>query len=72
MPGRSPSQFPARPSMSNETIRLSIRVLKTVLRQSLFAVATGEDRYLLNAALLILREDRMGMVATDGHPAVAG
>jgi DNA polymerase-3 subunit beta len=67
MPGRSPSEFPARPSMSSETMRLSSRALKTVLRQSLFAVATGEDRYLLNAALLILREDRMGMVATDGH-----
>ena len=48
-------------------IRLSVRALKTVLRQSLFAVATGDDRYLLNAGLLILREDRMGMVATDGH-----
>jgi DNA polymerase-3 subunit beta len=41
--------------------------LKTLIRQSLFAVATSGDRYLFNAALLLLRADRMGMVATDGH-----
>jgi DNA polymerase-3 subunit beta len=48
-------------------LRLSSRGLKTLIRQSLFAVANSEDRYLFNAALLLLREDRMGMVATDGR-----
>jgi DNA polymerase-3 subunit beta len=30
-------------------------------------VANSEDRYLFNAGLLLLRQDRMGMVATDGR-----
>lgn len=67
MPGRSASEFPARPTPAKEVVQLSSRALRTVLRQSLFAVSTSEDRYLLKAGLLILREDRMGMVATDGH-----
>jgi DNA polymerase-3 subunit beta len=67
MHGLSPTEFPARPTPATEVIRLSSRALKTVIRQSLFAVATSEDRYTFNAGLLLLREDRVGMVATDGH-----
>lgn len=67
MPGRAASEFPKIPAAPAETIRLSCRVLKTLVRQSLFAVSTAEDRYTLKAALLLLRPDRAGMVATDGH-----
>jgi DNA polymerase-3 subunit beta len=67
MPGLAPSSFPASPSVAVAPLRLSSRGLKTLIRQSLFAVANTEDRYLFNAALLLLRQDRMGMVATDGR-----
>ncbi len=67
MPGLAPNSFPATPSPSAETVRLSSRGLKTLIRQSLFSVANSEDRYLFNAALLLLRQDRMGMVATAMH-----
>jgi DNA polymerase-3 subunit beta len=67
MPGRNPADFPAIPGPAADVIRLSSRALKTVLRQTVFVVATTEERYLLNAALLLLRVNRMGMVATDGH-----
>jgi DNA polymerase-3 subunit beta len=67
MPGRNPSDFPALTKPAAEVVRLSSHALKTVLRQTVFAVATTEDRYVLNAALLLLRANRMGMVATDGH-----
>ncbi len=67
MPGLAASEFPAFPAFAPNPVRLSCRALRTVLRQSLFAVATSEDRYLLNTALLILSPDRVGMVATDGH-----
>ncbi len=67
MPGLAPNSFPAAPAADATTVRLSSRGLKTLIRQSLFAVATSGDRYLFNAALLLLRADRMGMVATDGH-----
>jgi DNA polymerase-3 subunit beta len=67
MPGLAPASFPFAPSPSAACVRLSVRGLKTLIRQSLFAVANSEDRYLFNAGLLLLREDRMGMVATDGR-----
>jgi DNA polymerase-3 subunit beta len=67
MSGLAPKSFPSAPSPSVTPLRLSSRGLKTLIRQSLFAVANSEDRYLFNAALLLLREDRMGMVATDGR-----
>ncbi len=67
MPGLAPNSFPATPSPEVTPVHLSSRGLKTLIRQSLFAVATSGERYLFNAALLLLRADRMGMVATDSH-----
>jgi DNA polymerase-3 subunit beta len=66
-PGLEPAAYPSIPSPSGPCIRLSARALRTVIRQSLFAVATSQDKFLLNAGLLMLRSDRMGMVATDGR-----
>jgi DNA polymerase-3 subunit beta len=67
MPGRAASEFPKIAEPPSKIIRLSCRVLKNLVRQSLFAVSTQEDRFTLKAALLLLRPDRAGMVATDGH-----
>jgi len=67
MSGLAPNSFPAAPVPPATVTQLSSRGLKTLIRQSLFAVASSEDRYLFNAGLLLLREDRMGMVATDGR-----
>lgn len=67
MPGLAPTSFPAVPRVSSGRLRLSAQGLTTLIRQSLFAVANSSDRYLFNAALLLLRQDRMGMVATDGR-----
>jgi hypothetical protein len=61
IPGMKPESYPAIPVASGLRIRLSARVLRTVIRQSLFAVATSQDKYLLNAGLLLLRSDRMGI-----------
>jgi len=67
MASRAASGFPAVSTPSANSVQLSSRVLRTLIRQSIFAVATADDRYLLKAALLLLRPDRAGMVATDGH-----
>ena len=67
IPGLSPASYPAIPAPTGTRLRLSARALRTVIRQSLFAVATSQDKFLLNAGLLLLRSDRMGMVATDGR-----
>lgn len=67
MSGLAPDSFPVAPTLPATALRLSSRGLRTLIRQSLFAVANSEDRYLFNAGLLLLLEDRMGMVATDGR-----
>jgi hypothetical protein len=41
--------------------------LKALLRHSLFVVGTGEDRYLLGTALLLLHIDWVDTVTTDGR-----
>lgn len=67
MPGLAPESYPAGAPPPPESIRISVRALRTLIRQSLFAVATSEEKYLLNTGLLLLRTGRMGMVATDGR-----
>lgn len=67
MAGRAASGFPSLSTPPAHSVQLGSRVLRTLVRQSIFAVATSDDRYLLKAALLLLRPDRAGMVATDGH-----
>jgi DNA polymerase III beta subunit, N-terminal domain len=65
-PGLGPAAYPSIPSPSGPRIQLSARALRTVIRQSLFAVATSQDKFLLNAGLLMLRSDRMGRLKKDG------
>lgn len=67
MPGLAPESYPMVALSPKESIPISVRALRTLIRQSLFAVATSEEKYLLNAGLLLLRTGRMGMVATDGR-----
>ena len=67
MASRAASGFPTISTPPANSVQLSSRVLRTLIRQSIFAVATADDRHLLKAALLLLRPDRAGMVATDGH-----
>jgi len=67
MASRAATDFPHISTPPTNSVPLSGRVLRTLVRQSVFAVANSDDRYLLNAALLLLRPDRAGMVATDGH-----
>lgn len=61
--------FPASPQIKdNCTFRLSQRTLKELIDQTSYAMAQNDVRYYLNGICLDLRRDnKLAIVATDGH-----
>lgn len=61
-------EFPTFPSVRfNESWRVKSGELQKLIQHTSFAVSTEESRPILNGVLWELREDRMRMVATNGH-----
>ena len=66
--GMPRDEFPTFPAVDFESSwRIQGRVLHELIRQTSFAVSTEESRPILNGVLWQLAEDRMRMVATNGH-----
>jgi DNA polymerase-3 subunit beta len=60
--------FPSLPEASGApTATLSGKLLKAMVDKTQFAMTSEDTRYFLNGALLVLKADGMGLVATDGH-----
>jgi DNA polymerase-3 subunit beta len=61
-------EFPTFPSVRfNESWRIKSGELQKLISHTAFAVSNEESRPILNGVLWELREDRMRMVATNGH-----
>ncbi|MEI6740541.1 MAG: DNA polymerase III subunit beta [Gemmatimonadaceae bacterium] len=61
-------EFPTFPSVRfNESWRVKSGELQKLISHTAFAVSNEESRPILNGVLWELREDRMRMVATNGH-----
>ena len=61
-------EFPTFPTVRfNESWRVKSGELQKLISHVAFAVSTEESRPILNGVLWELREDRMRMVATNGH-----
>jgi DNA polymerase III subunit beta len=61
-------EFPTFPVVRfNESWRVKSGELQKLIQHTAFAVSTEESRPILNGVLWELREDRMRMVATNGH-----
>ena len=61
-------EFPSFPTVRfNESWRVKSGELQKLISHVAFAVSTEESRPILNGVLWELREDRMRMVATNGH-----
>ena len=68
MVGLPRNNFPSIPSFPKESaIHLPAAILRTMIQRTIFAISQEESRYTLNGALLILGQNSMTMVATDGH-----
>ncbi len=65
--GMAKDNFPALPEVPPPLATIPAGVLATMIQRTGFAIASGESRYTLNGALLLLKPDRVLMVATDGH-----
>ena len=61
-------EFPTFPAVRfNDSWRVKSGELQKLIQHTSFAVSTEESRPILNGVLWELREDRMRMVATNGH-----
>ena len=65
--GMSAENYPELPEMPAVLTHIPAKVLTNAISKTSFAVADEESRYTLTGALLIIREDSLVMVATDGH-----
>src|SRR5579875_408100 len=65
--GMSRESFPELPEMPDALAQIPLAVLAQMIGSTIFAISAEESRFTLNGALLILRENGLVMVATDGH-----
>ncbi|MBI1357089.1 MAG: DNA polymerase III subunit beta [Acidobacteria bacterium] len=65
--GMSRDNFPELPKMPAALTKIPAKALVNSISKTIFAVANEESRYTLIGALMVLREDGIAMVATDGH-----
>ncbi|HTU45444.1 MAG TPA: DNA polymerase III subunit beta [Bryobacteraceae bacterium] len=65
--GMSRESFPELPQMPEPLAQIPLSVLSQMIASTIFAISAEESRFTLNGALLILRENGLVMVATDGH-----
>ncbi len=65
--GMSRESYPELPVMPEAITEIPSRQLASMISRTVFAISMEESRFTLNGALLLLKEDGMVMVATDGH-----
>jgi DNA polymerase-3 subunit beta len=65
--GLPKENFPSIPEAAAAAINLPGRLLRSMIERTMFAITQEESRYSLNGALLVLNDQEIRMVATDGH-----
>ena len=65
--GMSRESFPELPEMPEILAEIPLSTLSQMIASTIFAISAEESRFTLSGALLILKEDGLIMVATDGH-----
>ena len=65
--GMSRESYPELPVMPEVITEIPCKQLASMISRTVFAISMEESRFTLNGALLLLKEDGMVMVATDGH-----
>ena len=61
------SQFPEVPTSKQAGIRVPAVILREAIRRTAFAVTTEKSRFTIHGAKLLIDENHLIMVATDGH-----
>ncbi len=66
--GLPESEFPQLPKLAGaKAFTVDQKILRDALKKTAYAMSTDETRYVLNAVLLSLKQDKLGVVATDGR-----
>lgn len=65
--GMSRESYPELPVMPDVIAEIPCKQLASMISRTVFAISMEESRFTLNGALLLLKDDGMVMVATDGH-----
>lgn len=65
--GMSRESFPELPEMPDVLAEIPVKVLGAMIARTIFSISAEESRFTLNGALLILKNNGLTMVATDGH-----
>jgi|SRR5579875_889964 len=65
--GMAKDNFPTLPVAPRPLATIAAGALATMIQRTIFAISNEESRYTLNGGLLLLKPDRILMVATDGH-----
>ena len=65
--GMSRESFPELPAMPEAVAQIPTKQLSAMIARTMFAISMEESRFTLNGALLLLGENGLTMVATDGH-----
>jgi DNA polymerase-3 subunit beta len=65
--GMSRESFPELPATPPPTAQLPSKQLASMIQRTMFAISMEESRFTLNGALLLLKDEKATMVATDGH-----
>lgn len=66
--GIAPEGFPAIPSVNKENgIRLSQKIIKDMIKQTIFAVSTDENRPILTGSLFEFKSGKFTIVSIDGY-----
>ncbi len=65
--GQAKEHFPTPPQSKQAGAKVSAAVLHNLINRTIYAITQEESRYALNGALFMTAEDRVQMVATDGH-----
>jgi DNA polymerase-3 subunit beta len=65
--GMSRESFPELPSMPDTVAEIPCGQLSGMIAKTIFAISMEESRFTLNGALMLLAENGVTMVSTDGH-----
>lgn len=65
--GMSRESFPELPEMPETLAHIPLGLLSQMIASTIFSISAEESRFTLNGALLLIRENGLVMVSTDGH-----
>ncbi len=65
--GQAKENFPSTSTTNSYNTTLSASVMNNLILRTIYAITQEESRYALNGAMLVTNEEKMEMVATDGH-----